>query len=323
MSDILSNEQIDQLLSANGMGNAPREEEKPDASAGGVFGQICGVFCRQMSSVVTTVLSRKAVAEVLRCEKTDAGTVREALGGETLCLAIPFAKGFAGEMYFVLKKKDVAVICDLMMLGDGNAAYVPEHNDAILELSNQISSSFAVAFSAETGMQVAMAPSTIAAYSPESSDNPAIMAAKLSVEGREDAPVALIVPGGLYEQMTKKNTAGAAQGVWQDTVDNGGTIASLQESAPGGRYQKENIDLLLDVDLDVNIELGRSTLSIKRILELAPGSIVELDRMAGEPVDLLVNNKVVAKGEVVVIDENFGIRILSLVSPEERIKSLR
>jgi flagellar motor switch protein FliN/FliY len=86
---------------------------------------------------------------------------------------------------------------------------------------------------------------------------------------------------------------------------------------------KENVDMLLDVELDVSIELGKSNLSIKRILELAPGSIVELDRMAGEPVDLLVNNKVVAKGEVVVVDESFGIRILSLVSPEERIKSLR
>ena len=81
--------------------------------------------------------------------------------------------------------------------------------------------------------------------------------------------------------------------------------------------------MLLDVELDVSIELGRTNLSIKRILEMGPGSIVELDRMAGEPVDLLVNSKVVAKGEVVVVDENFGIRIVSLVSPEERIRSLR
>jgi flagellar motor switch protein FliN/FliY len=85
----------------------------------------------------------------------------------------------------------------------------------------------------------------------------------------------------------------------------------------------ENIEALLDVDLDVSIELGKASLSIKKVLELAPGSIVELDKMAGEPVDLLVNNKVVAKGEVVVVDENFGIRIVSLVSTEERIRSLR
>jgi flagellar motor switch protein FliN/FliY len=98
----------------------------------------------------------------------------------------------------------------------------------------------------------------------------------------------------------------------------GGGGSSPKVSAPGG----ESVNMLLDVDLDVSIELGRANLSIKRVLELAPGAVVELDKMAGEPVDLLVNNKVVAKGEVVVVDENFGIRIVSLVSPEDRIRSL-
>jgi len=84
----------------------------------------------------------------------------------------------------------------------------------------------------------------------------------------------------------------------------------------------ENVYMLLDVEMDVCIELGKSELTIKRILELSPGSIIELDRLAGEPVDLLVNEKVVAKGEVVVVDENFGIRLVSLVSPEERLKSI-
>lgn len=98
---------------------------------------------------------------------------------------------------------------------------------------------------------------------------------------------------------------------------------SLSSNSLRSGASHENIGMLLDVELDVFIELGRTNLSIKRVLELAPGSIVELDRMAGEPVDLLVNDKVVAKGEVVVVDENFGIRIVSLVSAEDRIKSLR
>jgi len=79
----------------------------------------------------------------------------------------------------------------------------------------------------------------------------------------------------------------------------------------------------LDVELEVTIELGKTNIAIKKVLDLAPGALVELERFAGEPVDLLVNNKVVAKGEVVVIDENFGVRIISLVSPEERIRSLK
>jgi len=86
--------------------------------------------------------------------------------------------------------------------------------------------------------------------------------------------------------------------------------------------QERNLDLLLDVNLPISIELGRTTMRIKDILSLGPGSVVELKKLAGEPVDLLVNNKVVARGEVVVVDENFGLRIVSLLSPEERLRSL-
>ena len=84
-----------------------------------------------------------------------------------------------------------------------------------------------------------------------------------------------------------------------------------------------NIGLILDVPLQVNVELGRTKKSIKDILDLTKGSIVELDKLAGEPVDILVNGKYLAKGEVVVIDENFGVRITEIVSPLERAARLQ
>ena len=77
--------------------------------------------------------------------------------------------------------------------------------------------------------------------------------------------------------------------------------------------QRENIDLIMDVPLEVTVELGRTNKSIKDILEFAPGTIVELNKVAGEPIDILVNGKYVAKGEVVVIEENFGIRITDII----------
>lgn len=76
--------------------------------------------------------------------------------------------------------------------------------------------------------------------------------------------------------------------------------------------QEENIDLVLDVPLEVTVELGRTNKSIKEILDFSPGTIIELDKLAGEPVDVLVNGKFVAKGEVVVIEENFGIRLVEI-----------
>ena len=77
--------------------------------------------------------------------------------------------------------------------------------------------------------------------------------------------------------------------------------------------QQENIDLIMDVPLEVTVELGRTKKSIKEILEFAPGTIIELDKIAGEPIDVLVNGKLVAKGEVVVIEESFGVRVTEII----------
>ena len=80
-----------------------------------------------------------------------------------------------------------------------------------------------------------------------------------------------------------------------------------------GATGQENIGLIKDVPLEVTVELGRTTKSISEILEFSPGTIIELDRIAGEPIDVLVNGKFVAKGEVVVIEESFGVRITEII----------
>ncbi|NLI60959.1 MAG: flagellar motor switch phosphatase FliY [Clostridiales bacterium] len=87
--------------------------------------------------------------------------------------------------------------------------------------------------------------------------------------------------------------------------------------------RNHNIDLILDVPLQLSVELGRTRKLIQEILELNSGSIIELDKMAGEPVDILVNGKTIAKGEVVVIDDSFGVRITDIVTPSNRISHLR
>lgn len=84
-----------------------------------------------------------------------------------------------------------------------------------------------------------------------------------------------------------------------------------------------NIDLIMDVPLQITVELGKTKKTIREILALGPGSVIELDKLAGEPVDLLVNGKLLAKGEVVVIDENFGIRVSDIISPIERVTNLQ
>lgn len=100
--------------------------------------------------------------------------------------------------------------------------------------------------------------------------------------------------------------------------------ASFSEFQPVDLSTKNqrNLDMLLDVPLQVTVELGRTRQNVSEILELASGSIIELDKLAGEPVDVLVNNKLIAKGEVVVIEENFGVRVTDIVSKADRLKNL-
>jgi len=87
--------------------------------------------------------------------------------------------------------------------------------------------------------------------------------------------------------------------------------------------EPSNLDLIFDIKMEIRVELGRTSYKVRDILELCPGYVVELNKLAGEPVDLLVNDKLFARGEVVVIDENFGVRITEILSLKERIESLR
>lgn len=100
-------------------------------------------------------------------------------------------------------------------------------------------------------------------------------------------------------------------------------VFSSFEQQPVHGTETKNLNMLLDIPLQVTVELGRTKRTVKEILELTSGSIIELDKLAGEPVDILVNNRLVAKGEVVVIDENFGVRVTDIISQSDRIKNLR
>ena len=84
-----------------------------------------------------------------------------------------------------------------------------------------------------------------------------------------------------------------------------------------------NLDMIMDVSVTVSIEVGRARMSINDLLKLSQGAIIELDRMAGEPLDVLVNGTLVARGEIVVVKEKFGIMLTEVVSPEERLRRLR
>lgn len=102
--------------------------------------------------------------------------------------------------------------------------------------------------------------------------------------------------------------------------------AQLEELEPGGRKQRDgspDLDVILDIPVRISMEVGNTEITIRNLLQLNQGSVIELDRLAGEPLDVLVNGTLIAHGEVVVVNERFGIRMTDVISPSERIKKLR
>ena len=137
------------------------------------------------------------------------------------------------------------------------------------------------------------------------------------------------------QESTKESTIDS-KGIEQEgnkdlTNDNNPTVKSVEltdftgtdyigddEDKPDG----SNLDMILDISIPISVELGRTTMLLKDVLTLAPGSIVELNKLAGDTVDLMIRGKLIAKGEVVVVDDNFGMRITSICGQEERLKNL-
>lgn len=358
MSDFLSQDQIDNLLEKQEEGafdvkdveqenNKPAKDPSPDYNA---LMAAFELFNKQGGTVISKVLNRDIKFSLSKCESANKESLQSAVSAPVLAITLPLEGAIKGVFYFLIATKDVAILSDIMMMGDGSAEYTEDHKDAIGELFNQIMGSFATSLGERCGETVSAGTIEVKEFDfSEPSiqlDDTDMVIENVNIAELGNKSMGIVIPNELSTQLmsefkeSKELETTDSEGsvglsepevedlsqVSTDLEDTGGGGDAFQEAAlteTSVPTPKENVDMLLDVEMAVSIEIGKTDLSIKRILELAPGSIIELDRMAGEPVDLMVNNKVVAKGEVVVVDENFGIRIVSLVSPEERIKSLR
>jgi flagellar motor switch protein FliN/FliY len=126
------------------------------------------------------------------------------------------------------------------------------------------------------------------------------------------------------EEAKNENVENEAQSTNRDQIG----ISDIADEIKAGddslnKLKVQNLDFILDIPLKVTVELGRTSVVVKDLLQLGQGSVLELDKLAGEPLEILVNGKLVAKGEVVVVNEKFGIRLTDIISPIERIETLK
>jgi len=314
--------------------------------------EFANVVAEESAVVMSTLLDKKI--EIAR-QSTGAAD-SEALGSdfpeEIVVVDCAFATGFEASNSFLFNKPLVAKLSDLMMMGDGTAEFSEDHIDAIQEGVNQMMGATATALSGKLNKSVDFQPSsaklsTLADSGLELDDMTASVF-EFQVEGKSEGKIALLTPYSMIKEVAEALASGspadeepAGEDADQDMGLNGleSSVAAPAEEpaeAEGGEVgagfpdiagisdkERERLALLLDIKLDVSIELGRTKMLLRDILELGPGSVIELDKMAGETVDMLINDKKLAKGEVVVVDENFGVRITHLISMQERIKMLR
>lgn len=131
------------------------------------------------------------------------------------------------------------------------------------------------------------------------------------------------------QQESEASAAGAGQGPTQPRGAGGASAQAMPvqpedfSGQPMPSATDVNLELVLDVPVTIAMEIGRTKISIRNLLQLNQGSVVELDRLAGEPLDVLVNGTLIAHGEVVVVNEKFGIRLTDVISPSERVRKLR
>jgi len=116
--------------------------------------------------------------------------------------------------------------------------------------------------------------------------------------------------------------AGEGAGAGETAVEEQEGDTNQEEGGKPDEVKEANLDLILDIPLSVTVELGRSKMLINDLLQLGQGSVIELTKLVGDPLEVLVNDKLVARGEVVVVNEKFGVRLTDIVTPMERVKSL-
>lgn len=110
---------------------------------------------------------------------------------------------------------------------------------------------------------------------------------------------------------------------WAAAMDEDKQTGAVSESGLGKKSGSPDLDVILDIPVRISMEVGSTAITIRNLLQLNQGSVIELDRLAGEPLDVLVNGTLIAHGEVVVVNDKFGIRMTDVISPSERIKKLR
>ena len=389
MDGMLSQDEINALLSGMNAGSLdPQADPQPAATEEiltdiekDAIGEIANISMGTSATTLYSLVNRKVNITTPTVSIANWKNFIDEQEKPCVFIQIKYTEGLDGANILIMRERDVKVITDLMMGGDGNnidGELGELHLSAISEAMNQMMGSSATSLSSMLGRMIDISPPEASVVNLLENKNGADIAPflagdfvkiefRMQIEDLVDSTIMQLYPidfaKSLYEIFMGQQmgtSAAPAQPEPQPTpqpepqpyIPPQAEVPQMQQAMPQtqqampqmqqampqmqmppmqqanvqpAQFQafntqmpqqmasQENIGLIMDVPLEVTVELGRTKKSIAEILDFTPGTIIELDKIAGEPIDVLVNGKFVAKGEVVVIEENFGIRVTEII----------
>lgn len=382
MSDMLSQEEIDALLSGSSI-NAISSKEGTNYFTDvekDTIGEIGNISMGTAATTLSMLLGHKVTITTPKVSVITMQSLSQHYPIPFVAVDVRYKEGIQGMNLLIIKIEDVKIITDLMMGGSGVVSEGPLselHLSAISEAMNQMVGSSSTSLSEMFFKKIDIHPPRAFEMDLQSEDASQIfsddeeqlvrISFKMEIEGLVDSEIMQLIPLDFAKEMvsllmpkddmsldmeTTATTEDKNRNKYQP-MDSDKEVENVilhtthsnefyNEKSTNSRVQvnekinvqpvqfqsfeqdnykgmPENIALIQDVPLKVTVELGRTVKRINEVLEFGPGTIIELDKLVGEPLDILVNGQYVAKGEVVVIDENYGIRITDIVNPNKRL----
>lgn len=362
MSSQLTQEEIDAMLNGGALANdEPEQPEDPiSQDVKDIIGEVGNISMSQAATTLSQLLNREVKITTPVVKGVTIKHIMEENETPKVVTTIAFKEGLVGKNVLMIDVDDAIIIADLMMGNDGtnveNNEFTELELSAVSEAMNQMIGSASTAMATMFDRRVDISPPIVkkwenaeeaAVEMPNQDEMVCMTSFRLSVEGLLDSEIMQILPLDTVMEIADimvGDTAEVLLGregievVAQQDVEPKAEVVAEKEmprdsvSVQKPKYQEltrsdskqspRNLDLIMDVPLDFSVVLGKSRKTIKDILTLNTGSVVELDKMTDEPLEIYVNGKLIAEGEVVVINESFGIRITNILSKEQRVRHL-
>ncbi len=303
-------------------------------------------FAAASADILRTIINRDVAMELVSSRLLNEEILQE-MADEMVGLTWECRKGLPGTVSMLLERELTARIVDLMIMGDGNVEFMPEeHLDGIVEALGQMQDNWQKELSSRSETEVELhggKPGLLSrAEIAQQFENQVVVSFRIAIKGLPEYIFFKLYPRETLQWFAKTLASSVSpedlEQAAEEPAADGEEVRSAEfpeftePPAPPdviterGEAAEEpdqsQISIIMDLELPITIELGRTRMLIRDLVKLGPGSIIELSKLSGEPVDLFVNEKMFARGEVVVIDENFGVRITEILKVEERLQHL-